>query len=407
MKILYVVPFVPWPVRVRSFNLIPRLARKHKIHLVCASNGDPTPEQLEWVKRYCATATFLRHGRLQALRQCAAALTTELPLRIAYCRSERVQRDVRQLCIELEPDVVYVERWRALGFVPADLGLPVVCDPTDSMTLYNQRLMKAGAWWERAIAWEEYRKFRSYEGKLARRVNVSVFCSTLDLDCVKGQAANARFELVPNGVDCEQFFFKEPIEESQDLLVFTGNYTYRPNRHAVEYFMAHIFPRIRRNIPTATFVAVGNGAQKALARFRGEPGFTAVDFVPELRPYLAKATVAVAPLTVGSGVSNKLAEGFAVGTPVVATSLACGDLKVNNGQELLIADSAEAFSDSVVRLLTDPQLRNSLRARARRFVGDNYDWEVVVERMDRVLQTVTSTRPAAPARRVLAATGEL
>jgi glycosyltransferase involved in cell wall biosynthesis len=99
----------------------------------------------------------------------------------------------------------------------------------------------------------------------------------------------------------------------------------------------------------------------------------------------------VAPLQVGAGVSNKLAEGFAVGTPVVATPLACGDLPVKNGEQLLIATSPEEFAAHTVRLLKDPALRRQMALRARRLVEEQYDWETVSRKMEMVLQKLVET----------------
>ena len=391
MKILYIVPFVPWAVKVRSFNLIPRLARNHEIHLVCVSSAAPSAEQNEWLSKYCQTMVHVPHPAWKGAVQCAATLPTGTPLRIAYCRSKVTTEAVRRVYAEVRPDVVYVERWRALQFVPEEGGAPVVCDPTDSMTLYNGRLLKGGAWWERLVGWEEHRKFVGYEGNLARQADVCIFCSRVDLECVKEQAPEVRYELVPNGVDCGKYFFKEEDEEEPGTLVFTGSFKYRPNCHAVKYFLRDIFPRICEKVPDAKFVAVGNGAWKALAAYRGRPGFEAVDFVPDLRPYLAKAAVVVAPLTLGSGVSNKLAEGFAVGTPVVATPLACGDLPVKSGEQLLIGTTAEEFAEHVVRLLKDAGLRRQMALRARRLVEEQYDWEIVSRKMERIIQEIVKT----------------
>jgi polysaccharide biosynthesis protein PslH len=386
MRILYIVPFVPWQIKVRSFNLIPRLARNHEIYLVCVSGTAPNPEQQLWQNKFCRKAIHVRHSTLRGVVQCVAALPTKTPLRIAYCRSKNAQDAVRRLHDEAKPDVIYVERWRAMQFVPEDLHSSVVCDPTDSMTLYNRRLMRGGAWWEKLVGWEEYVKFLNYEGELARRPGVCVFCSQVDVDCVKEQAPEAPCELVPNGVDCEKYFFKNESEEESATLVFTGSFKYRPNRYAAEFFLERILPMIRRAVPEAKFLAVGNGARKALAGFLGTPGLETLDFVPDLRPYLAKAAVAVAPLTVGSGVSNKLGEGFAVGTPVVATSLACGDLPVKSGRELLIGETPEAFAGHVVTLLKNVELRREMAVRARRLVEARYDWEIVARKMETVLQ---------------------
>jgi len=385
MKIMYIVPFVPRQVKVRSFNLIPRLARRHQIHLVCVSSEAPSEAQRRYLEQHCESVTAIPHSRWRAIWQCAAALPTKTPMRIAYCESQAASKAVADLLRVAEPDVIYVERWRALQYVPRDAAAPVVCDPTDSMTLYNGRLSKTGASWERIVGWEEHRRFLRYEGTLARQADVSVFCSRLDMECVKEQASEARYELVPNGVDCEKLFFKDASEEEPATVVFTGNLKYRPNRHAVEFFLEKTFPLVRRQVPQAKFVAVGNGAEKALQRYRGTPGFEAIGFVPELRPYLARATVAVAPLTVGSGVSNKLGEGFAVGTPVVATPLACGDLPVRDGEHLLIARETPQFADRVIELLKDARLRRAIAARARRLVQEQYDWEIVSRKMETLM----------------------
>ena len=402
MKILYIVPFVPWPVKVRSHNLIPRLARKHEISLVCVSSVAPSPKQMEVLKASCERVIHVPHSRLRGIIQCAAALPTRTPLRIAYCRSANARRAVRRALDEAAPDVVYVERWRALQFVPEEVAPPVVCDPTDSMTLYNRRLKDAGAWWEKLIAWEEYGKFVKHEGELARRADVTLFCSQLDMNCVKEQAPHERYELVPNGVDCKTFFFKSEGEEELDVLVFTGSFKYRPNCHAVGFFLENVFPLIRKEVPGARFVAVGNGARQKLAPYRGHAGFETVDFVPDLRPYLAKATVAVAPLTVGAGVSNKLAEGFAVGTPVVATPLACGDLPTKNGEHLLIGTDAGELARHAVRLLQDERLRRRIALKARGLVETLYDWEIVSKKLETVLQSAVAAKAGRQREKALA-----
>src|SRR5258706_233030 len=87
MKILYIVPFVPWPVKVRSFNLIPRLSRRHQIYMVCVSSAEPSVKQNEWLKQYCKKVVHVPHSAWKGVVQSAMALPTRTPLRIAYCRS--------------------------------------------------------------------------------------------------------------------------------------------------------------------------------------------------------------------------------------------------------------------------------------------------------------------------------
>src|SRR5208282_4716416 len=213
MRILYIVPFVPWPLRVKTYKLIPRLAERHEIYLVCLSWSAEEEERAEPLSGYCKKICYVRHHKARAILQCAAALATPTPLRMAYFASRAMQETVRKAVTEFSPDVIHTERWRALEYVPPHIGIPVLCDPLDSMLLYNRRLMRTGNWWERLVGFEEYLKFRKYEPRLARRADAVVFCSRIDLECVQQYAPDVRYVLVPNGVDCQQYFQKQPQEE--------------------------------------------------------------------------------------------------------------------------------------------------------------------------------------------------
>jgi glycosyltransferase involved in cell wall biosynthesis len=184
---------------------------------------------------------------------------------------------------------------------------------------------------------------------------------------------------------------KQPSEGDPLSIIFTGSFDYRPNSLAVDFFLRKIFPLVRKAVPEAKFLAVGNGAGRRLAALR-QVGFQAVDFVADLRNEIAKATVAVAPLTVGSGVSNKILESFATGTPIVATSIACGDLPLKDGVHLLVANEPERFATSVIALLQDAELRQRLTVPARRLVAENYDWEIVYRQMEQVFFSVVNRK---------------
>jgi len=386
MRLLYILPFVPWPLRVRSNNLIPRLAKEHEIYLLCLSGSAEEDARADLLQGWCRQIRVVRHRKARAFWQCALAFFTPVPLRMAYFASPSMREEVRRALAEFCPHLIYCERWRALQYVPEGVGIPVICDPTDSMLLYNRRLMRNGLWWERAIGLEESLKFSYYEPELALEASAVVFCSDIDLECVRRNAPSGRYCVVPNGVDKDKFFFKRPDEEEPDLIVFAGNFGYGPNRHAARFFLEQVFPIIRREIPQARFLAVGRKAKEFIHKNRFPmAGIESVDYVPDLRPYIARATVAVAPIQLGVGVNNKLAEAFSAGTPVVATRVACGDLAVSNGEHLLMADDPHDFAMKVAELLRNPALRRNLAIAARKLVEQRYDWNIVYPQLERLM----------------------
>jgi len=385
MRILYILPFVPWSIRVRSYNLIPRLARRHEIDLVCLSSSPSDILKLNGMRNSCATVQCATHSKKRALFQVAKAFATPIPLRMAYASSVEMEKMVSNVIQSNPPDLIYVERWRGLQYVPCDCRIPILCDPTDNMVLYNRRLMSSGSWWERILGAEEYVKFLRYEPAVARRATLTIYCSRVDRDCLLARHPELSCEIIPNGVDCKRFFYKNQGDAEPATIIFTGNFGYRPNVHAAVYFLEKVFPVIQRSCGEAKFLAVGNGAKTKLKKYLGAPAIELIDFVPELRPYFARATVAVAPITVGVGVSNKVLEAFSVGTPVVATPFACGDLPVRDGEHLYLASNPGLFAQRVLELLYDSSLRTRMAEQGRLLIEKNYDWEVVVDKLQRLM----------------------
>ncbi len=89
------------------------------------------------------------------------------------------------------------------------------------------------------------------------------------------------------------------------------------------------------------------------------------------------------PLRMGGGTRFKILEAAALGKAMVSTSLGCEGFPVQNGRELVIADSPREFADAVAQLVRDPARRANLGARARR-LADEYDWKKIIPQMEAV-----------------------
>ncbi len=87
--------------------------------------------------------------------------------------------------------------------------------------------------------------------------------------------------------------------------------------------------------------------------------------VPDVRPYLERAAVAVNPAVTGSGVNIKVVEYLDAGLPTVSTALATAGLPLEPGTDLEVHDEPEAFARAVLRLLADPAAAAALGARGR------------------------------------------
>jgi polysaccharide biosynthesis protein PslH len=128
--------------------------------------------------------------------------------------------------------------------------------------------------------------------------------------------------------------------------------------------------------------------------------------------------LAICPIRFGAGTLNKAIEPMAMGIPVVSTSISCVGMNLTPIQDpnfasadyqdrnIIFADTPDTFAQSVVNLLKQPELRQTIgaaaiavrvasrregRPRAIELVKAEHDWESIVAKLERIyLETIGS-----------------
>src|SRR5439155_958354 len=160
-------------------------------------------------------------------------------------------------------------------------------------------------------------------------------------------------------------------------VLFQGGMDWQPNRDAVEFFAAEILPWLRRRVPSARFRVAGRSpAESFRRRFAGIDGLEFTGTVADMRDEIAKATVCVVPLRIGSGTRLKILEAGAMAKPMVSTGLGAEGLELVDGEEIVLADEPRAFADAVAALLHDAAGRDELGRGARLRVEKQYSLSV-------------------------------
>ncbi|MBJ7516586.1 MAG: glycosyltransferase [Stenotrophomonas sp.] len=168
-------------------------------------------------------------------------------------------------------------------------------------------------------------------------------------------------------------------------LVFVGGFRHPPNVDAMQWFIGEVFARIRAQLPDVRFHCIGAEVPDALhALAATQPGVEIHGFVPVVTPYMDQVRIAVAPLRFGAGVKGKVNLSMAHGQPVVATTCAVEGMHLQDGQDVLVADDADAFAAAVVRLYKDPVLWQQLSSAGRRNVADHFSLDAARDTVQRV-----------------------
>jgi glycosyltransferase involved in cell wall biosynthesis len=382
LRILFVAPYAPSPIRVRPFQFLRQLvARGHAVTLVCPTSGANDGQALDTLRRLCPTVA-VPHGRRAILEAYLRAVPGSLPLQAAHCLSPAL---VREAMASDRFDIVHIEHLRGAEVARvAAAGLsgapPLVLDAVDSISLLFERALRHNpAPGTRAMALLDLARTRRYEAAYGQTFAQVVITSPEDrwaLETLRRQfkqPPGAPIRVVPNGVDCDYFQPPQTAREPATIL-FSGKMSYHANEAAALHLLREIMPLVWRQRPDARVIIAGANPGPRLRAWGRDSRVEITGYVPELRAYLQRATLAVAPLTYGVGIQNKVLEALACATPVVATRQATVALQARAGVELLAAGSVSAFTEAIVTLLEDANLRARLGQAGRTYIERHHTW---------------------------------
>jgi glycosyltransferase involved in cell wall biosynthesis len=230
------------------------------------------------------------------------------------------------------------------------------------------------------------RKLRHYEDRMVGRFDTNLTVSARDRDLLLERVPAARVDVIPNGVDTE-YFQASNGEQAANSLIFVGGLTWFPNYDAITYFNESIWPLIRARLPDATLTLVGR-MPSGFDTSRLPAGIDARGFVDDIRPLVANAAAFIVPLRVGGGTRLKILDALAMGKAIVSTSIGCEGIDVTPGENILVGDSPEDFTNQVVRVCQDAPLRNSLGREGRKLVEEKYAWKLIGSRLTELLESV-------------------
>jgi sugar transferase (PEP-CTERM/EpsH1 system associated) len=392
MRILYVAQRVPFPPdrgdKILTYHQICRLARRHEVAVACLADGPEDLANVSALAGMVESVDVVPLSRRRARLRAAMAPATHRPFTVAYFDEPELHRKVAARLASRPFDAIVVYSSGMAQFVEKIADTPRIMQLTDLDSLKWEQYARLSRF---PMAWvyrTESRRLLAYERRLAATFSHCVLCTPKELDDFRRLIPGAAAECVSNGVDLA--YYRPRGTPRKNALIFTGVMDYLPNVDGVVWFCREILPQVRQQVPDVTFIICGarpNATVQALGRL---PSVVITGNVPDVRPYLSQASVGVVPLRIARGIQNKILEAMASGLAVVATTAAYTGIEAVSGRDLFIADDPGAFAAKVIQLLEDEDLRRMTGRAARACMEANYDWDIRLEALERLLIDVVA-----------------
>ena len=399
-RVLAITSEPPWPLdsggRIRSFHLMLALAAETDLRLVCPVQ----PHQLP------ATDALLGRGwdvwappvgrrtRLGELGRLAGAVVRREPY-VMYRRHAwaNVRAEVGHEATGFRPDAVYLDHLDSFQYRRLAPGVPAALDLHNVYSLLARRTAdEQGNPLKRLFLRREARLLDTMERRAVQNCDAVFAVSEQEAAHFRGLGARAG-HVVPNGVDCGAVAGLPTGRTGPPVVLFLGTMSWGPNAAAARFLAAEVMPELRRQVPDARLLVVGRGPPADLTS-DAAAGVEVTGGVPDVTPYLRRASVMAVPLDAGGGTRLKILEAFAAGLPVVSTAVGAEGIDATPGEHLVRAERPD-FARAVADLLGNAEAAARMAGAARELAREKYDWAGIGRRATAIVRGLAASTSGA------------
>lgn len=400
MNILFVTTKTPLPMddghSLRDFNILRQLAKKHRIHLISAVKARREWESLNELQKICASVQLVAVPANRSKLALAVTLINSLLRQRAFVVSKYnlpgIRQAIRKTLAENTIDLIHLSVLPLAVYLDEVAGYPVTLDEHNvESALLRQRLTAETGIRRLFFRWQQ-EWLEIFERDAVRRADHILACSKIDASLLRQLAPGTPVSLIANGVD-RDYFQPQIVEEEKESLVFVGGLDWHPNIDGLHWFDREILPQLIIQHPDLRLHVIGGGPQP---QWRHKDHIVCHGRVEDIRPYMARAAIFIVPLRIGGGTRLKILNAMATGCCVVATGIGAAGLDAVDGENILIGDSAQDFAARILTALATASFREQIARKAVQFIEDNYDWNLIGEKLRAEISSLARKRDDQP-----------
>lgn len=387
-------PYLPYPLlsggQIRTYNLLKNLAKKHDITLFSFIRNDGEKKYVPELLKFCKRVEIFRRRPAWSHVNIALAGLTPFPFLVSIYYSRTLKHAIEKELLENNYNLIHSETFYVMPNIP-DTKVPILLVEQTIEFLVYQHFVETVPLPLNVLLSIDVAKIRFWEKFYWRKANKVVAMSKADSDVMEKLVPNLNVDIVPNGVDTDDFFKIAHKKSFSQTILFVGNFKWLQNKEAVSLLIEKVFPLVRKKLPGAKLWIVGRYPPKDIIKFES-PEIKISDDIEDIKTAYSNSDILLAPIYGPGGTRYKILEAMASGLPVVTTSRGIEGLNAKDKENVLIENDPESLAKATIEVLTNKKLALNLATNGKKLVAQNYDWKKISDKLDTLYEEVSKTK---------------
>lgn len=387
IKILQLAPQFPFPMddggKISIGNLTKFFSKSGAdVTLFCFSDKELPKKYIKEAELYCKLEIY-NHSTKNTIPRIAKSLFFNRSIYLSKHINNKIKRKIKETISTKSFDIIHTDHTCMAPlalFIKSFTNIPV------GLRLHNIEWVI----WDRYVENIRNNIFKKYyinkqakllkdkEKEYIQRADVAFTISQIDFYRAKELSPTSNILNAPAGVDLDFWKPMNEVERNSEELIIATTYKWIHNVNALKWFLDEAFPKVIEEIPNVKLTLLGKEPPNWLNNYFPQ-NIQVVGYVEDIRSYLSKANIYIAPLFVGSGIRIKILEAMAMELPVVATKVSAEGINASPSDGLFISDVAFQYAEIIIKLIKDYSYTRELGRSSRRYIRENFSWTKTTE----------------------------
>lgn len=389
-----ITPYLPYPTssggHIRSYSLIKRLSKKHKITLVCFTREYNSPEHVKHMKQFCSKVIIFKRGKSWTIPNILRTGFSVYPFLVMIYYNQGIREKLAKEIENGDYDLIHAETFYVMPYLPK-YSLPVVLvEQTIMSRVFMHFVEEEKRWWLKPILLIDVLKIKFWEKYFWKKADKLVAVSNEDANVMRKIIKNLDVRVVPNGLGEDFSDLKAKLHYNKQIL-YMGNYKWMQNWEAAEVLITKVFPLIKKKIRDCKLIISGQFPTEKLKSLANEDviidELDDADHQGVVDAY-QRAGILVAPIYGPGGTRLKILAAMASMVPVVTTPLGAEGYGAVEGKSILIGETPEQLADKAIATLSDKRLYKLVATNAHELVMAKFTWNSITKSLEAIYKEI-------------------